>query len=146
MNLEPQITWHLAKYPQIKLSLLFGSFVRRQGGFGSDLDLTIAADWLLDTDEKMALIKGLTQLSFCPRDFADLQTTGGLVFQEILAKGVPMDDMDAHLYAELINEDAFSMKRILRCIGTALPRRGEKTGSAPDREEQWSHCVFAERL
>jgi len=52
MNLEHQITWHLAKYPQIKLSVLFGSFVRRQGGLGRDLDLTIAGDWLVVSDEK----------------------------------------------------------------------------------------------
>jgi len=55
----------------------------------------------------MPLIKGLTQVSFCPGDFAGLRTSGGLVFQGTLAQGVPIDDMDAHLYAKLTNEDAF---------------------------------------
>jgi predicted nucleotidyltransferase len=108
MNLEHQIAQKLASYPQIKLGILFGSVVRRQARFDSDIDLAVAADRPLGMDEKMALIEEVAQLASRPVDLVDLQTAGGLLLREILTKGIPVHNVDSHLYAELIKKMLFN--------------------------------------
>jgi predicted nucleotidyltransferase len=108
MILEHQIAQQLARYPQVKLGILFGSVVRRQARFDSDLDLAVAADRPLGMGEKVALIEDLALLASRPVDLVDLQTAGGLVLQEILTKGIPIYKTDSHLYAELIKKMLFN--------------------------------------
>ncbi len=108
MNLEHQIAQQLARHPQIKLGILFGSVVRQQARFDSDLDLAVAADRPLGMGEKVALIEELAQLTSRPVDLVDLQLAGGLVLQEVLTKGKRIYNTDRHLHAELIKKMLFN--------------------------------------
>ena len=108
MDLEHQISQQLARHPQIKLGILFGSVGRRQARADSDLDLAIAADGPLDVSEKMALIEALAQLTSRPVDLVDMQLAGGLLLQEILTKGKRIYNTDSHLHAELIKRMLFN--------------------------------------
>jgi len=108
MNMEDQLAQQLARHPQIKLGILFGSVRRQQARSDSDLDLAVAADRPLDTSEKMTLIEELTQLTSRPVDLIDLQLAGGLLLQEILTKGKRIYNTDSDLHAELIKEMLFN--------------------------------------
>lgn len=70
MGVVDRILPQLARHPQIKLGILFGSLGRRQARFDSDLDLAVAADHPLDMDEKRALIEGLAQAVSRPVDWS----------------------------------------------------------------------------
>jgi len=108
MNLERQIARRLARNPQIKLGILFGSVGRGQGRADSDLDMAVAADHPLDASDKMVLIEELAQLTGRPIDLVDLQTVGGLVLQEVLTKGKRIYCTDSHVHAELIKRMLFN--------------------------------------
>jgi len=107
LSLEHQIAQQLARHPQIKLGILFGSVGRGQARVHSDLDLGVAADRPLDVSEKVALIEELAQLSSRPVDLVDLQLAGGLVLQEILTKGKRIYNRGSHIHAELIKKMLF---------------------------------------
>jgi predicted nucleotidyltransferase len=108
MNLEQQIEQQLSRHPQIKLGILFGSISRGQAKPDSDLDLAVAADRPLEAGEKQTLIEELAQLSSRPIDLVDLQSTGGLLLQEVLTKGKRIYKTDNRLYAELIKKMLFN--------------------------------------
>ncbi len=108
LSLEHQIAQQLARYPQIKLGILFGSVGRGQAHAHSDLDLAVAAVPPLDASEKVTLIEGLAQLAERPVDLVDLQVAGGLVLQEILTKGKRIYCTDTHVHAELIKRMLFN--------------------------------------
>ena len=108
MSLEDQIAQKLARYPQIKLGILFGSVGRRQATPDSDLDLGVAADRPLDTAEKVALIEELAQLTSRPVDLVDLHLVGGALLRQILTKGKRIYNTDSNLQAELIKKMLFN--------------------------------------
>ena len=66
LSLERQIVRRLARNPQIKLGILFGSVGRGQGRVDSDLGLAVAADSPPDASDKMALIEEPAQLTGRP--------------------------------------------------------------------------------
>lgn len=108
VNLEQQIAQQLSRHSQLKLGILFGSIGRGQARPDSDLDLAVAADRPLDPDEKRRLIEEMAQLSSRPIDLVDLQTTGGLLLQEVLTKGKRIYTTDNRVYAELIKKMLFN--------------------------------------
>jgi len=107
-SLEHQIAQRLARHPQIKLGILFGSVGRGQGRADSDLDLAVAAGSPLDASAKTALIEELAQMTGRPVDLVDLHLAGGLVLQEILTKGKRIYCTDSHVHAELIKRMLFN--------------------------------------
>lgn len=77
----------MEKHPEIRLSILFGSFARNEAGDESDLDLAVSADVPLDSVSKMQLIEDLAEATGRPVDLVDLRSAGEPLTGEILRKG-----------------------------------------------------------
>ena len=54
---KQQLKRLLARHSGIKLAILFGSLARGTEGFGSDVDLAVAADRPLGSEEKARLME-----------------------------------------------------------------------------------------
>ncbi|MEN8259451.1 MAG: nucleotidyltransferase domain-containing protein [Pseudomonadota bacterium] len=96
-----------AKFPQIKVAILFGSFCQGNADQDSDLDIAVAAAKPLSPEEKMSLIEELAQFSGRPVDLIDLQTAGGLILHRALTRGQLLHCTDRSLYAEIIKKMLF---------------------------------------
>lgn len=107
MELIKNIAELLGKYPDIKLALLFGSVSRAQAHADSDLDLAIAGELPLESQDKICLIEELAELTGRPIDLVDLQHAAGLILKEALTKGRLIYVTDRTLYAELIKRMLF---------------------------------------
>ena len=77
----------LARYPTIKLGILFGSLAEERATPESDLDLGVAAAESLDTAMKTALIEALAEISGRPVDLVDLRVVSGPILQHVLTRG-----------------------------------------------------------
>ena len=98
---EP-ITCLLARYPSIKLGIVFGSLAKGRATPESDLDLGVAATRSLDTAVKTALIEALAETAGRPVDLVDLQAVSGPLLQQVLTQGQLIYCTDQMLYAALI--------------------------------------------
>ena len=107
MGLEQQLAELLAKQPDIKLIILFGSVAGGSEGPESDLDIAVAGDRSLGTAQKMVLIDELAQVSGRPVDLIDLQSVGGTLLHRLLTKGKVVVCKDSELYGELIKKMLF---------------------------------------
>ncbi len=76
MQFEQELEKVLARYPEIKLAILFGSLASGRATPGSDLDLAVQADKPLDTSLKAALIASLAEAFGRPVDLVDLRKAG----------------------------------------------------------------------
>ena len=94
----------LARHSGIKLAILFGSLARGTEGFGSDVDLAVAADRPLGSEEKARLMEVVALLTGRSVDLIDLQTANGLVLREALVTGDRLLCRDRGLYAALIEK------------------------------------------
>lgn len=107
-SLDQQIVEELARHPQIRLGILFGSAARQRKRPESDLDLAVAARCPLDVPEKIPLIEALSQMVSRPIDLVDLQSVGGLLLKEIVTTGKAVYCTDKALHAELIKKMLFN--------------------------------------
>lgn len=107
MGITQELADALAKRPDIKLGILFGSLAQGQARLESDLDLAVAAERPLDAEAKMTLIAMLAQVAGRAVDLIDLQAVGGLVLVQALTSGKVIYCTDHRLYAELIKKMLF---------------------------------------
>lgn len=107
MGITQELADALAKRPDIKLGILFGSLAQGQARLESDLDLAVAAERPLDAEAKMTLIEMLAQVAGRAVDLIDLQAVGGLVLVQALTSGKVIYCTDHRLYAELIKKMLF---------------------------------------
>jgi uncharacterized protein len=97
-----------ARFPRIKLAILFGSLGREDADWESDLDVAVAMEKPLSASEKMELIEELSQFCGRPVDLNDLQTAGGLILHRALTTGRLIRCTDHALYAEIIKKMHFN--------------------------------------
>ncbi len=109
----------LARFPEIKLAVLFGSVARGSERPDSDLDLAIQADHRLTLEQRMAITEALALAFNRPIDLIDLRTAGQPLLHEIVSGGVQVLG-SRHLWGDLVyrnvmeNEDFVPyQKRIL---------------------------------
>lgn len=103
----------LARYPDVKLGILFGSLAKGHATPDSDVDLGVAADRPLDIELKTVLIAELAQLLGRPVDLVDLQTASGVILQQVLVKGTLIYCTDRILYATLIRNMLFNQSDMM---------------------------------
>ncbi len=97
-----------ARFPRIRLAILFGSVGRQDSDPESDLDVAVAMDKPLSPTDKMELIEELSQFGGRPVDLIDLQTAGGLILHRALTTGRLLLCTDRTLYAEIIKKMLFN--------------------------------------
>jgi uncharacterized protein len=115
----------LARRPQIRLAILFGSLATGRGHKDSDIDLAIDIGRPLTANEKMSLVSELAEQTGRPVDLVDLQTVGEPLLGQVLQHGKRLLGEDER-YAELIKRHLFAeadfmplYRRILRERRTA---------------------------
>jgi uncharacterized protein len=113
----------LARYPTIKLGILFGSLAEERATPESDLDLGVAAAESLDTAMKTALIEALAEISGRPVDLVDLRVVNGPILQHLLTRGKLIYCIDRTLYAALIRTMLFNQSDMMPYYDRILAER-----------------------
>lgn len=113
----------LARYPTIKLGILFGSLAEERATPESDLDLGVAAAESLDTAMKTALIEALAEISGRPVDLVDLRVVSGPILQHVLTRGKLIYCIDRTLYAALIRTMLFNQSDMMPYYDRILAER-----------------------
>ena len=108
MTLSPleSIRAVLARYPEIRLAILFGSMATGRANRDSDVDLAVGAERPLKADEKMALMAELAEATGRPIDLIDLHVVGEPLLGQIVKRGRRVLGTDER-YAELIKRHLF---------------------------------------
>jgi len=96
----------LKKFPQISLVVLFGSVASGHQQPESDLDIAIAANPPLITDERIAIISALAERTGRSIDLIDLNAVSGPLLGQIVRHGRRILGSDT-LYGELISRNLF---------------------------------------
>ena len=91
----------LARHPELRLAILFGSMAIGAANPASDVDLAVAAERALNVDEKMTLMAELAEATGRPVDLIDLHTVGEPLLGQIVRHGLRLLGTDER-YAELI--------------------------------------------
>lgn len=102
----------LAANGRIVLALLFGSIAGLRVRSDSDVDVAVAADRALSTDEKLVLIGQLAERLGRPIDLIDLWTVGEPLLGEIICHGRRLLGTDT-AYAGLIRKHLFDQADFL---------------------------------
>ena len=116
----PELTETLARLPDLRLAILFGSLATGRHTPDSDLDLAVDLGTPMNTERKMQLIAELAAATGRPVDLIDLQTVGEPLLGRILQQGVRLHgsntDYGRLLARHLFDEADFMpyYRRILR--------------------------------
>ncbi len=96
----------LARHPEVRLAILFGSMATGRASRDSDIDLAVAVERSLTVDAKMALMAELAEATGRPIDLIDLHSVGTLLLGQIVKGGLRILGTDER-YAELIKRYLF---------------------------------------
>ena len=96
----------LAKHPELRVAILFGSMATGRANRASDVDLAVAAEHPLTAEAKMALMAELAEATGRPIDLVDLHHVGTLLLGQIVKGGRRILGSDER-YAELIKRYLF---------------------------------------
>ncbi len=121
--LSESIVGLLARYPSVKLGIVFGSLAEERATPESDLDLGVAATQLLDTGMKTMLIEALAEIAGRPIDLIDLQVVSGPILQQVLTQGQLIYCNDQMLYAGLIRDMLFNQSDMMPYYDRILAER-----------------------
>ena len=121
--LSEPIVGLLARYPSIKLGIVFGSLADERATPESDLDLGVAATQPLDTAMKTMFIEALAEIAGRPIDLIDLQAVNGPILQQVLTQGQLIYCSDQMLYAALIRDMLFNQSDMMPYYDRILAER-----------------------
>lgn len=113
----------LARYPSVKLGIVFGSLAEERATPESDLDLGVAATQPLNTAMKTTLIEALAEIAGRPIDLVDLQAVSGPILQQVLTQGQLIYCTDQMLYAALIRDMLFNQSDMMPYYDRILAER-----------------------
>ena len=105
-TIDVQIAEALWNFPQIKLTILFGSVASGRQKPDSDLDIAVASQKPLTAQEKIEIIGALAACTGRPVDLVDLKTVAEPLLGQILRHGRRIIGSDT-LYGELISRHLF---------------------------------------
>lgn len=121
-SIDETIRGVLAAHGRIVLAVLFGSMADLRAQSDSDVDIAVAADRVLNTDEKLALIGQVAERLGRPVDLIDLQTVGEPLLGEIICHGRRLLGTDT-AYAGLIRKHLFDQADFLPYRARILDER-----------------------
>ncbi len=96
----------LKKFPQIKLAVVYGSFASGSENPGSDIDLGIAAERSLPSEELVEIQNALTLSTGREVDLIDLHQATGTVLVQAVTKGEFILRTDHVLLARILSRMA----------------------------------------
>ncbi len=85
LAVSAQVRGVIERFPLVELALLFGSVAAGRQRPDSDLDIAVAANHRLTTDEKMDIIASLAEATGRPIDLVDLRQAGEPLLGQVLA-------------------------------------------------------------
>ena len=85
----------------LELAVIFGSVVKGNPRFDSDLDIAVRYAAPLDAEQKLALIRALGATSGRPIDLIDLRIAGPIVAQQALVNGKRIFGSDTDFASQL---------------------------------------------
>lgn len=97
------ITAFFCEQPDIRLSILFGSFANGQPDRDSDIDIAVVADQPLSAERRIELISNLARLSGRAIDLVDLATAGVVTARSVLRNGQVLTGRNDSAYPEQIS-------------------------------------------
>lgn len=97
----------LDRHPIVRMAVLFGSLVKGEAGYESDLDLAIDVGRPLEQHEKIQLIAELAQALGRPVDLVDLFSVGEPLLGQIVTKGKRIMGADT-CYALTLSKHLFN--------------------------------------
>ena len=124
--LKSKILNSLKQYPMIKLCLLFGSAAKGPLRFDSDIDIAVAADRTLSSQEKLSLIEDLAIQLKRGVDLIDMQQVSGYILQQALSTGKIICNKDKNLYAFLIKKMWYNQADMMPYYDMILRKRRER--------------------
>jgi predicted nucleotidyltransferase len=101
-NLESRIKHVTGRFPYLRVVILFGSSGTGRDSKDSDIDLAVAGERPLDSNQKTVLIEALAEEFGRPIDVVDLVSAHGPVLRQILTKGCLIYRSDSAMYAHLL--------------------------------------------
>jgi predicted nucleotidyltransferase len=104
--IDAQLKEVLTHFPKIIFAILFGSFAAGRQHAESDLDIAVAAEPALTSDEKIALINALASSTGRPVDLIDLKAVSEPLLGQILRHGRRLLGTDT-FYGGLISHHLF---------------------------------------
>lgn len=102
----------LARHPEVRLAILFGSLANGSARADSDVDIAVAADRPLDAGERLALMEDLAAATGRPVDLVDLATAGEPLVGVILTTGQRLLGSD-EAYARVLVRHLFDQADFL---------------------------------
>ncbi len=105
-DIDEDVRAVLARHPEIRLAILFGSMATGRANRDSDVDLAVARERALAADEKMALMSELAEATGRTIDLIDLHSVGILLLGQIVKRGRRILGTDER-YAELMKRYLF---------------------------------------
>jgi len=105
-TIDAQIGAVLQNFPQLKLTVLFGSVASGRQRPDSDLDIAVASQRPLTEQEKIEMIGALAACTGRPVDLVDLKAVAEPLLGQILRHGRRIMGSDT-LYGELISRHLF---------------------------------------
>jgi predicted nucleotidyltransferase len=91
----------LETLPGLRLAILHGSAASGRMRPDSDVDLALAFDKAMDTEQKLKLYNDLSAACGREMDIADLLVIGGLFLSQVLSQGTLFINNDPSLYYAL---------------------------------------------
>lgn len=123
-QIDAQIRDVLKDFPRISLAILFGSVAAGRARLESDLDLAVAAQTPLTSDEKIALIGHLAVAIGRPIDLIDLSVVSEPLLGQVLRHGRRLAGTDLG-YGALISRHLFDQADFMPYRSRILAERRE---------------------
>jgi uncharacterized protein len=115
-----------AKFPNILIALIYGSFGTDRETPQSDVDIAVAAAKPLKPEEKIALMTALSELTLRSIDLIDLRTASGTVLKEALVNGRIILNGNPDSFATLVSRmifDEADFHATRRCLAEEARKR-----------------------
>lgn len=93
---------YLERHPRIQLAILFGSYASHKNAPSSDIDVAVAFERSLTTDDKVTLAQELSLLTHKEIDVVDLREVHGVILGQILSNRKTLVNRDPELYGNII--------------------------------------------
>ena len=123
--IDQQIKEVLADFPQVCFAILFGSVALGRQKPESDLDIAIAANQSLSTNEKINIISALSERTGRPIDLVDLKIVTEPLLGQLLRHGRRILGSDTE-YGKLISRHIFEQTDFMPYRKRILAERRQK--------------------
>lgn len=107
MNFNEILTDYCTSKAEIVLAFHFGSSMKGEEGFASDVDLGVVTNVSLDSTLKQTIMEEISILVHRPVDLIDLSSANGSILEEIICRGQIIVNKDPVIYENLIKKQIY---------------------------------------